>query len=255
MNQKDAATENQHGHQEHSPRQTIIDRDQENTSQADPTAKDSYDEFEERMRWLSRRISRFWHRKIRKGWRRTKFNDKVSVWIGLFGLGVLIVYTVATIEMYFATRDSADAAMAASKTTQQFEAAHLAIGDFEVGGPYNTEASFDIVNSGNSVATEITIAGSGDNYSITKNLMADVPEMKEHVRKIFEGAQPSAIYGFSLPQGAHHRFTFPVPADDKALWWRAYVVSYRTIFGEARSEPVCWNRLKPGFPVFRCPLD
>jgi hypothetical protein len=118
-----------------------------------PTTKDSYDEFQERVSWLGRRVAIWWRRNVKKGWRQTKFHDRVTLILSLGGFGVLVTYTIATIvyasitshmwkEMQTQTRIQRDAAINSERAWVGLDGpvktdALQATPTFAIGGHYN----------------------------------------------------------------------------------------------------------------------
>src|SRR6202050_5269011 len=82
MNEEYSKRENpQEGH-ERKPSDSIVEKQQNNDSKTYPAEKDPYDEFNERMISLGLRLSKC-GKAISKGWRRTKFHNRITVIIGV----------------------------------------------------------------------------------------------------------------------------------------------------------------------------
>jgi len=104
---------------ESSPLEAVIQQHHHQQSEAKPTEKDPYDEFQDRMMRVGRRLARLWKHHIKKGWKRTKFHDRISVIVAISGLVVLIVYTIFTIKMWSANKQAADAAKIAAQAAEE----------------------------------------------------------------------------------------------------------------------------------------
>jgi len=69
-----------------------------------PTEEDSYDEFQDKLNTIGRRICRCWRRSVKKGWRQTKFHDQLNVILAAGGLLFLMAYTILTYNLWQETR-------------------------------------------------------------------------------------------------------------------------------------------------------
>jgi len=139
----------------------------DSASPAQTTAKDSYDEFCDRMVSVGRSLRRC-GRDIRKHWRVTKFHDRVGVIVGVVGLSVLIIYTAFTGFMWRANKLAADAAKKSADTAHDAlvlgarpwvgplgEAKMLGTPIFGEGGNVSFSVEVLVKNSGTSPALNV----------------------------------------------------------------------------------------------------
>jgi hypothetical protein len=144
---------------------------------------------------------------------------------------------------------------------ETFQAARLVIENLRVGGADDAEASFVLVNRGNSIASEVVEESFGAQEperpepapGARGRQNVDINEIKA---KVSAANHPKPYQdGFTLGKGGQRTFTFSVPAKGQRWWWRNYEFAYLDIFGHEHSVSACWvhgyGRVQPAIP---CPL-